>query len=237
MIHVGNNLAKSWYWVISLYDHSARVYAKTGKVDDESNSGEAARRLPGMRPSTAAASMAVESLHLYLGHWPGLTPGLTQVAQPHLWMWTGHNLSETRNQNHQPWHLVTACHPVSVVKEAVEMNVVVASNKCLHVNYKPHAAAKEVNTEWSQAYTLWHTVRLERWGGCSTTAESSSESQARHTGGSLINRSHHHVLTADDPWGASPTHSVPVGQTELHLHTSFWLKSSWIFRELITTRS
>lgn len=40
--------------------------------------------IPDMRPSTAAVSVAVESLHLYLGHWPGLTPGLTQVAQPHL---------------------------------------------------------------------------------------------------------------------------------------------------------
>lgn len=84
MIHVGKHLAKPCDWVISLYHHSALVYAKRGKVDESSNSGEAARRLPDTGPSTAAASMAVESLHLYLGHWPGLTPGLTQVAQPHL---------------------------------------------------------------------------------------------------------------------------------------------------------
>lgn len=119
-----------------------------GKVDEEPNSGEAARKLPDTRPSTAAASMGVESLHPYLGHWPGLTPGLTQVAQPHLWMWTGHKLSvglETKTIS--LWHLVTACHLGSVAKGAVKMNMAVPSNKFLHVNCKPCAATKEVNTE------------------------------------------------------------------------------------------
>lgn len=91
MIHAGNDLVKSWDWVISLHHPSALVYTKQG----EGGWGvQQWKKQQGgsLIPSTVAASMAVESLHPYLGHWPGLTPCLTQVAQPHLWMWTAHKL-------------------------------------------------------------------------------------------------------------------------------------------------
>lgn len=190
--------------------------------------------LPDMRPSTAAASMAVESLHLYLGHWPGLTPGLTQVAQPHLWIWTGHKLSvRLETKIISLWHLVTACHLVSVAKEAVKMNMVAASNKCLHVNCKPRAAAKAVNTGLEPSIC---SVTHNQAGKVSGLLCHCREQQ--QGSGQALGRLPHQVQQQDEQgtttmsWQqmtleehAFPSHSGPVGQPGLHLHTSFWLKS------------
>ena len=81
-------------------------------------SGEAAGRLPEARAkAAAAASMAVESLHTYLRHWLGLTPGLTQVASSTALSINADGsqaVCGARNRNQSLWHLVLTWHLVFV---------------------------------------------------------------------------------------------------------------------------
>lgn len=106
-----------------------------GKVDEEFKSGEAARSVPDTRPSRAAAGMAVESLHPCLGHWPGLSPGLTRVQSPIYECGLVTSSQRVKTKTISLWHLSSPI--IWYLCKAVKMTVVVASNKHLHVNCKP----------------------------------------------------------------------------------------------------
>lgn len=161
--------------------HSYGVWKAGGRWTRSPVSREAAERLPKARAQVAAARMAVVSLHTYLRHWLGLTPGLTRALSsmaPSIAAGRPQAVCGAKNRNQSLWHLVLTCGLVSA-----------GEGSCRGME----AAAQLGGCGRGKAARAAEASALLSWARPGTQAAPCSSATTGRP------RSHHHVLTADYP--------------------------------------
>lgn len=153
VIHARNNLARSWDWVISGHHPSALVCTKQGEGGWGVQEWRSSKEHPWHETQHSCSKYGCGEPSPLFGTLARINTWSDSSAEPHLWMRTGHKISERlQTKTINLWHLSPPI--IWYLCKAVKMNVVVASNKRLHVNCKPG------KKNWRQAHALWHTARL-----------------------------------------------------------------------------